>query len=94
MTARQTAIAAIADHRIASTQDYLEHAGQAIYGEYVFHEDAQREYLAKPIFKKLRRTIEGHEPFDPAIVRPSLVGFRNESCFSAVEPVIGTNQWV
>ena len=22
------------------------------------------------------------------------IGFRNESCFSAVEPVIGTNQWV
>ena len=34
----------------------------------MFHEDAQREYLAKPIFKKLRRTIDGHEPFDPAIV--------------------------
>ena len=45
-----------------------EHAGQAIYGQYVFHEDAQREYLAKPIFRKLRRTIDGHEPFDPAIV--------------------------
>ena len=41
---------------------------QDIYGQYVFHEDAQREYLAKPIFRKLRRTIEGHEPFDPAIV--------------------------
>ena len=68
MTARQTAIAAIANHTIASTQNYLELAGQAIYGQYVFHEDAQREYLAKPIFKKLRRTIEGHEPFDPAIV--------------------------
>ena len=27
----------------------------------------QREYLAKPVFKKLRRTIEGLEPFDPAI---------------------------
>ena len=26
------------------------------------------QYLAKPIFQKLRRTIEGHEPFDPAIV--------------------------
>ena len=34
----------------------------------MFDEDAQREYLAKPIFEKLRRTIEGHEPFDPAIV--------------------------
>jgi glutamine synthetase len=68
MTARQTAVASIADHKVASTQDYLEHAGQEIYGEYVFHEDAQREFIAKPIFKKLRRAIEGNEPFDPAIV--------------------------
>ena len=68
MTARQKAIAEIANHRIASTQDYLENAGEAIYGQYVFHEEAQREYLAKPVFKKLRRTIEGHEPFDPAIM--------------------------
>jgi len=68
MTARQTAIAAIATHKVASTQNYLEDAGQAIYGQYVFGEDAQRDYLAKPIFKKLRRTIDGHEPFDPAIV--------------------------
>jgi glutamine synthetase len=68
MTARQTAIATIANHKIASTPDYLEHAGEAIYGQYVFHEDAQRDYLAKPVFKKLRRTIEGHEPFDPAIM--------------------------
>ncbi len=68
MTARHTAIAAIATQKVASTQDHLEHAGQAIYGQYVFHEDAQREYLARPIFKKLRRTIDGHEPFDPAIV--------------------------
>ncbi len=68
MTARQTAIEAIANHRVASTQDYLEHAGADIYGEYVFGEAAQRQYLAKPIFRKLRRTIDGLEPFDPAIV--------------------------
>ena len=68
MTARNTAIATIANHRVASTQNYLEHAGADIYGQYVFDEDAQRQYLAKPIFKKLRRTIDGHEPFDPAIV--------------------------
>ena len=67
MTARQTAIAAISEQRVASTQNYLEHAGQAIYGQYVFHEGAQREYLAKPIFKRLRRTIEGLEPFDEVI---------------------------
>ncbi len=68
MTARSTAISTIANHKVASTQNYLEHAGADIYGSYVFGEEAQRQYLAKPIFRKLRRTIEGHEPFDPAIV--------------------------
>jgi glutamine synthetase len=68
MTARQAAITTIANHKIASTQNYLENAGEAIYGQYVFHEEAQQEYLAKPVFKKLRRTIDGHEPFDPAIM--------------------------
>src|SRR6478609_5127226 len=68
MTARQAAISEIAKHRVAKTQDYLKDAGADIYGSYVFDEVAQRQYLAKPIFAKLRRTIEGHEPFDPAIV--------------------------
>ncbi|MGZ8513820.1 MAG: glutamine synthetase III family protein [Candidatus Limnocylindrales bacterium] len=68
MTSRQTAIADIAAHRVAKTQDYLEDAGADIFGQYVFHEGAQSQYLAKPIFRKLRRTIDGHEPFDPAIV--------------------------
>ena len=67
MTARQKAIEAISNHKVASTQNYLENAGEDIYGEYVFHETAQRQYLAKPVFKKLRKTIEGVEPFDPAI---------------------------
>ena len=67
MTARTTAIDAIANHKVASTQDYLEHAGEEIYGQYVFHEGAQRQYLAKPIFRRLRRTIDGLEPFDPVI---------------------------
>ena len=33
-------------------------------------------------------------PLNSAIVRPSPVGARKESCFSAVEPVMGTNQCV
>jgi len=68
LTARQAAISAISSTRVAQTQNYLEHAGADIYGQYVFGEDAQRQYLAKPIFNKLRRTIAGLEPFDPAIV--------------------------
>jgi len=68
MTPRQSATSAISNHRVASTQDFLEHAGAEIYGQYVFGEAAQRRYLAKPIFAKLRRTIAGLEPFDQVIV--------------------------
>jgi glutamine synthetase len=60
-------IEAIATRRVAPTTDFMEHAGEEIYGEYVFHETAQRQYLAKPIFRRLRRTIDGLEPFDPVI---------------------------
>jgi len=67
MTARQKAIEAISNRKVASTQNYMDNAGEDIYGEYVFGEAAQRQYLAKPVFKKLRRTIQGHEAFDPAI---------------------------
>ena len=65
---RPDAIATIAGHKVAKTQDYLESAGADIYGQYVFDDRSQREYLAKPIYEKLRQTIEGQEPFDPAIV--------------------------
>ena len=68
MSARNAAIAGIATHRVAKTQDYLASAGADIYGQYVFNDVAQRKYLAKPIYEKLRRTIDGNEPFDPAIV--------------------------
>src|SRR6188472_387781 len=67
MTARQTAISDISTHRVTKTQDFLNDAGVDIYGEYVFDEVAQRQYLGKPIFKKLRQTIAGEEPFDPVI---------------------------
>ncbi len=67
MTARDTAIAAIASQRVGATQDYMEHAGEEIFGQYVFHEVAQRQYLPKPIFEGLRRTIAGLQPFDAVI---------------------------
>jgi glutamine synthetase len=67
MTARHKAIETISNHKVASTQNYLEHAGEDIYGQYVFHEGVQREYLPKPIFRRLRRVIDGLEPFAPEI---------------------------
>ncbi len=67
MTARHKAIETISNHRVAATQNYLEHAGEDIYGQYVFHEGVQRDYLPKPIFRRLRRVIDGLEPFAPEI---------------------------
>jgi glutamine synthetase len=67
MTARHKAIETISNHKVASTQNYLEHAGEDIYGSYVFHEGVQRQYLAKPICRRLRRVIDGLEPFAPEI---------------------------
>jgi glutamine synthetase len=67
MTARRRAIERIATHRVAQTQQYLEDAGADVFGRYVFNEAAQRRYLPKPIFSRLRRTIAGLEPFEPAI---------------------------
>ena len=43
MTARQDAIAHIATHGTAKTQDYLESAGADIFGEYVFNDVVQRK---------------------------------------------------
>jgi len=68
MSARQSAIGAISNQTVGSTEDFLEHAGAEIFGQYVFNDVAQRKYLARPIYEKLRRTIDGHEPFDPQIV--------------------------
>jgi glutamine synthetase len=67
MSSRKQAVAAIATQKVASTENYLEHAGEKIYGSYVFGDDAQKEYLPKPVYKKLRRTIAGLEPFDASI---------------------------
>ncbi len=67
MTARHKAIETISNHKVASTQNYLEHAGEDIYGQYVFHDGAQRQYLPKPIVRRLRRVIDGLEPFAPEI---------------------------
>src|SRR5436190_7052627 len=67
MTARDKAIDGIARQQVAPTTDYTEHAGEEIFGEYVFHETAQRQYLPKPIFRRLQRTVAGLEPFDSVI---------------------------
>ena len=67
MRARSSAIAAIASYKVASTESYQEDGGADIYGDYVFGEEVQRQYLPKPIYRRLRRVIDGLEPFAPEI---------------------------
>ena len=81
MTARTTAIEAISNHRVASTHDYLEHAGEEIYGSYVFDEVAKRQYLPKQILRRLRRTIDGLEPFDSVIADAVAHGVKELALF-------------
>jgi glutamine synthetase len=67
MTARSIAIATIASHVVASVEKYQEDGGADIYGAYVFTDAVQRQYLPKPIFRRLRRVMDGLEPFAPEI---------------------------
>jgi glutamine synthetase type III len=83
LTTRAAAIASISDHRVSKTQDFDVDAGADIFGQYVFDETVQRQYLAKPIFQKLRQTIDGNEPFDPAIVDAVAHAVRNGPCRTA-----------
>ena len=56
-----------ASHAVEATESYQEDGGADIYGTYVFNESVQRQYLPKPIFRRLRRVIDGLEPFSPDI---------------------------
>ncbi len=48
-------------------EDYRSEPGQKIYGQLVFNEKAQRQYLSKDVYKKLRATAARGEPLDPSI---------------------------
>ena len=76
VTARQKAIEEIANLKVASTENYLDNAGEDIYGEYVFGEAAQRQFLAKPVLKKLRKTIEVNPAKPKYILTELWVGYR------------------
>ena len=38
-----------------------------VFGSNVFNESVMRERLPKDVYKSIRKTIEGHEPLDPAL---------------------------
>jgi len=50
-----------------AAEDYSGKPGQDIYGELVFNEDAQRRFLSKDVFKKLKATTQAGDALDASI---------------------------
>jgi glutamine synthetase len=65
-TARKR-IALSLEREVPKRQDYKNHPAQKIYGSLVFNEAAQKEYLSKDVYRKLRATAQRGEPLDASI---------------------------
>ncbi|HTB22926.1 MAG TPA: glutamine synthetase III [bacterium] len=51
----------------SSVEDYAGKPGHEIYGTAVFNEVAQKQYLSKGVFKKLKATTQSGDPLDASI---------------------------
>lgn len=65
-TARKR-IAVSLEREVPEREDYKNNPGQKIYGSLVFNDAAQKQYLSKDVYKKLRATTQRGEPIDPSI---------------------------
>jgi glutamine synthetase len=63
-------------HYNKSTEDYVGQTGAAIYGENVFNEDAQKQFLSKDVFKKLKATTQAGDPLDASIAHQVAQGMK------------------
>jgi glutamine synthetase len=57
-------------------EDYEQKPGAAIYGELVFNDDAQKIYLSKDVYKKLKSTAAAGEPLDASIANQVAQGMK------------------
>src|ERR1700690_1595548 len=65
-TARKR-IAVSLEREIPQREDYKNKPAQKIYGSLVFNEAAQKQYLSKDVYKKLRATTQRGEAIDASI---------------------------
>jgi glutamine synthetase len=65
-TARKR-IAVSLEREIPKREDYKNKPAQKIYGSLVFNDAAQKQYLSKDVYKKLRATTQRGEPIDASI---------------------------
>ncbi len=60
----------------AMSQPYLEKPAPAIYGELVFNDAAQKQYLSKDVYKRLRATTLRGEPLDVSLAEAVAQGMK------------------
>jgi glutamine synthetase len=63
-------------HFNKSTEDYQGKPGTEIYGQLVFNEIAQLQYLSKDVYKKLKATAAAGEPLDASIANQVAQGIK------------------
>src|SRR5579872_7071953 len=52
---------------VPPVENYKSEPGHEIFGSLVFNDAAQKQYLSKDVYKKLRATTQRGEPLDPSI---------------------------
>ncbi len=75
INARKSVVLNLHDHD-ASIEDYATSSGTEIYGQYVFHDEAQQKFLSKDVYKTLRSTIQRGEPLDASIANQVAQGMK------------------
>lgn len=74
-TARKR-IAVSLERETPPIEDYRAKPAQDIYGKLVFNDAAQKQYLSKDVYKKLRATALRGQPLDPSIADQVAQGMR------------------
>ncbi len=67
MSTARKKIALSLGKEVPPVEEYKAQPGQAIYGSLVFNDAAQKQFLSKDVYKKLRATTLKGEPLDPSI---------------------------
>src|SRR6185369_12150915 len=67
MSSPRKSIALSIGKEVPPVEEYKAQPGQAIYGSLVFNDAAQKQFLSKDVYKKLRATTLRGEPLDPSI---------------------------
>ena len=62
-------------------EDYAQKPGAEIYGELVFNDDAQKKFLSKDVYKKLKSTADAGEPLDASIANQVAQGMKEWALF-------------